>query len=291
MKRMIKTKLGAALMILLILTLLAGCGKGGNSSSGGSSESTVDTYNEKLNIYCFDAGKADSFLLYTENSAVLIDCGEKGFGKEILAKLDELGITKLDHLIITHFDKDHVGGAAKVINNFPVENLIASDCPKDSEEYEKYQKAITNAGLDENILRTSLSFTLDGVTYTIDPPAKTNYNSDDSNNSSLIVSVRNGENSFLFTGDAQDERIKEFVSGNKENYDVLKCPYHGNYQDSLSALLGSAQPSYVIITSSDDEPEDQKTLDLIASAGAQSYFTRKGSVLITSDGKNISIRQ
>ena len=102
--------------LLCAALLLSGCGQAtlvADTASG-----------TKLEVYCFSAGKADAFLLYTEESAVLIDCGEKGFGKEILAYMEEAGIESLDYLIITHFDKDHVGGAAKVINSTPVETVL-----------------------------------------------------------------------------------------------------------------------------------------------------------------------
>ena len=163
-----------AAALLLALAVLGGCTNINQNGNSGLQS------NPDFSVYCFSAGKADAFLLYTESSAVLIDCGEKGFGKEILGKLEELGIEKLDYLIITHFDKDHVGGAARVINNISIDNVIVSNCPKDSEEYEKYEKALENAGLSANVLSNSLAFTLDGVSYTIYPPAKSDYKSNGS---------------------------------------------------------------------------------------------------------------
>ena len=82
--------------LLLALCLLAGC--------GGSPETTTQTQTEAqalpqlsgdLNIYCFQAGKADAFLFWNEAGAVLLDTGESGFGKTIVEKLGELGIEKL----------------------------------------------------------------------------------------------------------------------------------------------------------------------------------------------------
>ena len=64
-----------------------------------------------LNIYCFQAGKADAFLFWNEDGTLLIDKGESGFGKTVLEKLTELEIEHPDYLLITHFDKDHLGGA------------------------------------------------------------------------------------------------------------------------------------------------------------------------------------
>lgn len=286
-----------ARVLTAILLLLTGCGAASGDSGTvtdsaavtDSSTATVTTSGTDLEIICFQAGKADAFLLLTPESAVLIDCGEKGFGRTILAELEARGIEQLDMMMITHFDQDHVGGAARILNNFPVARVLQSNSPKDSEEYEKYVKALKNAGMEPETVRENLSFTLDGVTYTVNPPKRTKYNSDSSNNSSLIVSVENGANRFLFTGDAQDERIEEFLTLEQGTYDFLKVPYHGHWQESLMLLMGVVKPRYAVITSSDDEPEDAETLELLESFGAETFLTRNGNIRVTSDGATLRV--
>lgn len=241
----------------------------------------------ELTAYFFDAGKADAILLTTANGAVLIDAGERGFGKTILAYLEEHGIDKLDYLIITHFDRDHVGGAAKVINGIPVGTVLQNNSPKDSEEYEKYLKALSGAGIEPVTVREAYTFTLDGVRYTVDPPRRTEYSTDTSNNSSLIISVKNGENRFLLPGDALTERLGEFLDANDTAYDVLKLPHHGRDEPLLSALLDSVKPGFAVITSSDDEPESAAVVEALESAGARVLLTREGAVTLKSDGRSV----
>lgn len=269
-----------ALLLALVL-LLTACGAKKAPDAGGSAA--------ELTVQFFDAGKADAILLTTANSAVLIDAGEKGFGKTILAYLEDQGIEKLDYLIVTHFDQDHVGGAAKVINNIAVGAVLQSNRPKDSEEYEKYVKALNNAGIEPLTVRDAYAFTLDGVTYAVDPPRKNSYAEDESNNSSLIVSVTNGENRFLFTGDAQTERLAEFLDANDTAYDVLKLPHHGKDEPLMSALLESTGPAYAVITSSDDEPESATVVGELERAGVTVLLTREGAVTLRSDGNRIEV--
>ena len=240
-----------------------------------------------LDVLGFSAGKADAFLLTTAHSAVLIDAGEKGFGKTILAELEARGITKLDYLIITHFDQDHVGGAAKVINNFDVETVLQSNHPKDSEEYEKYVKALNNAGIEAVTVREALDFTLDGVAFSVDPPRRDNYREDDSNNASLIVTAKAGENSLLFMGDAQTERLAEFLEWNTETWDVLKVPHHGKEEPLMEELVRLVKPKYAVITSSDEDPEAASTL--AALDGVETYLTRNGEISITSGDGGLEI--
>lgn len=269
-----------ALLLALVL-LLTACGAKKAPDAGGSAA--------ELTVQFFDAGKADAILLTTANSAVLIDAGEKGFGKTILDYLEKTGVERLDYLIVTHFDQDHVGGAAKVINNTAVGAVLQSNRPKDSEEYEKYVKALDNAGIEPLTVRDAYAFTLDGVRYEVNPPKQASYDEDSSNNSSLIVSVQNGENRFLFTGDAQTERLAEFLDANDTAYDVLKLPHHGQDEPLLSALLESTGPVYAVITSSDDEPESAAVVEALERAGVTVLLTREGAVTLRSDGNRIEV--
>lgn len=92
-------------------------------------------------------------------------------------------------------------------------------------------------------MRETYEFTLDGVRWTIDPPRQESYAADASNDSSLIVSIRNGSNNLLFMGDAQTERIREFLSTDHTKYTFLKVPHHGRGEPLMEAPLQSALPS------------------------------------------------
>ena len=272
-------------LLFSALFSLCACKENNNGGNTDIAEIAAD-----FEVYCFSAGKADSFLLTTENSAVLIDAGESGFGKTILDYMEEKGISTLDYLIISHFDKDHVGGAAKVINKAGAGTVLQSNYLKDSSQCENYLEALQNAGIEAITVREVYTFTLDGAEYTVYPPAQEEYSSNPSNNSSLIVSVKYGERSFLFTGDAQNERIAEFVEENNSHYDFLKVPYHGHWQKNLELLLSDIDAKYAVITSSEEELEDEKTVDLLNKYGLETFLTRTAPVIVLCDGKNISVK-
>lgn len=283
---------------MFAIIFLSGCGTAvqtDNSANGsaentavpntsGTSESTAGV----LRVYCFAAGKADAILLYTDESAVLIDTGESGFGKEIAAKLEQLGISCLDYLIVTHFDQDHVGGAAKVLKSFPVKQVLQSDYPKDSDEYNNYVDALERASLTPTTVQETMTFSLDGVSYTVDPPKQETYSDQASNNSSLIISVGYGTRRFLFAGDAADARLQEFLAERNGSYDFLKVPYHGNYLQTLPAFFASVCPAYAVITCSEDEPEDDATM--AALADTEVFLTRIAPVLAESDGTSLTVQ-
>ena len=279
-------RLALLLALLLAFSMTGGCGAGPEAS--GTQSAADASAGTELAVHCFQAGAADAILLTTSNSTVLIDCGEKGFGQTILDYLADLGVTAIDCLIITHFDQDHVGGAAKVINNISVETVLQSNCPKDSSEYEKYCTALGNAGMEAQTVAETLTFTLDGVTYTVDPPRSAGYQEDESNNSSLIVTVENGADRLLFLGDAMTERLEEYLATNPGPVDFMKAAHHGREEPLLQELLSRVQPRFAVITSSEEELESADVVSMLESAGTKVFLTRQGAVDLRSTGSGVT---
>jgi beta-lactamase superfamily II metal-dependent hydrolase len=307
MKRRSVLKIGKALALGGLLWPLAGC-RGtdteaestGSASAGETTDANFEGVTQEvlpqdvlLELHAFAAGKADALLLTTANSAVLVDCGEKGFGKTIAAYLAAQGIEALDALILTHFDKDHVGGAAKVLKTIPTRRVLCSNCPKDSDEYANYCEALAAAGLEAETVRTAQAFELDGVRYTIDPPAQEAYADDASNNSSLVVAVQAGAVKLLLAGDAEQARIDELLSGflaeNPGPYDLVKLPHHGRWESNLPQLLEATGPRNALITCSDDMPEDDATAELLAREGIATWLTRTAPVQAATDGITLDV--
>ena len=235
---------------------------------------------DRLEVYFFQAEKADAILLTTENHTVLIDCGLKGFGSTILDYLKEKEIEKIDTLILTHFDKDHIGGAAKVINGIEIGEVLQSNHPKDSNEYNNYINALAAAGLDAKTVTTNLQFTYDGVSFDVNPPKANDYEDDDSNNSSLIVTVTYGNNTLLFMGDAQTERIDEYLSGETVDCTLIKIPHHGGEDVLMDGLIEAVTPEYAVITCSDDEPDTDNTENILDNADITYFKTSVRPVIV-----------
>ncbi len=244
-----------------------------------------------VQITFFDIGKADSFLLQTKNSNVLIDTGEEKDGIEIAQYLHENNIRGLDYLIITHFDKDHVGGAPIILEQFQVGQVIQTYGKKSSSYYDKYLEALSKKDISPTTLEEPFSFTLNSIQYKIFPPEKTNYKEKESNNSSLVVLVSNKNTSFLFTGDSYEERIDELLTLDLPQCQVLKLPYHGKSIPNLPDLLEKVNPQYAVITCSKKNPPHEETIALLNERGIEIYLTEEGDVVSISAGENITMEQ
>lgn len=233
-----------------------------------------------------DVGKADCMVLRIENSTVVIDCGEKGDGKQILSLLAENEIESVDYLIITHYDKDHVGGAAKLINNIEVKNVLAPDYAEESNEVEKYNKALAEKNITPVLMHEDISFTLDDVEYTVYAPKKTFYGDGNDNDFSLVTKVVYHDTTMLFTGDAMEQRIEEIMDIG--NCTLLKVPYHARKIDNLEDFIKRVRPEYAVACTSAEEFSD-KTKNILNKYNVECYATcDNGRITAISNGNDIT---
>ena len=244
-----------------------------------------------LTITCIKGGAADAFVLISDNHVVVIDTGLDKKADKLVEFLNEQGVTKVDELIITHFDKDHVGGADHILNNFEVGTVYTTYHSKESDDITAYLEALENSGLEETTVSENLTFAVDGISFTIYPPKSPVYYDSTSNNSSLVIRVSLGENSMLFAGDAEYERLSELLKTEGLGSTILKVPHHGRYNANTEAFIKYVNPQYAIITSSNGEPEDQEVLDILAANGTKTYLTKDGDVTITMTADAVEITQ
>jgi len=247
-----------------------------------------NTYDFK--VHFFNIGKADSMIISYDGHYIMIDCGEEDNSNEILTYMRNNNITKLDYLIITHFDKDHVGGASKIIDNIEIDNVLQSNSIKTSDEYNNYIDSLNKKSITPTTVNGDLDISFSDLEIIVNGPDVV-YENNESNNSSLIVSITYKSNNFLFMGDAQNARIKDFIKTNDIKYDFIKIPYHGNYLKRLDDLFNDNTIKYSVITSSNSEMENDDTIKLLNKYEITNYLTRLGSIDVLSDGINIKINQ
>ena len=235
--------------------------------------------------------QADSIVLRSEDSTVVIDCGEKGDGKEIVNFLEEKEVSTVDYLIITHYDRDHVGGASKVINKLDVKNVLAPDYDRESEEMDKYNKALKEKNITPQRLTSDISFELGDIRYEVYAPKKTDYGQDkgddNDNDFSLITKVTHGKNVLLFTGDAMEQRLEEVMDIGKCT--LLKVPYHGRKLQNIKEFVNAVDPDCAVVCTSKSEFSSQ-VQNLLLEKNIPTYSTCfNGTITAVSDGKEIKI--
>lgn len=269
-----------------ICLLLCSCGRQNLETDNGSSSGLAGIFS----VSVLKIGKADAIILKTENHTALIDCGESGDGEEIIRHLKKSGTEKIDYMFITHFDQDHVGGAPDILDRVTVGEIITPDYEGNVDEYYDYISAMENKHLTAAKVTEDRTITLDDVTLNVYPPLKNSYAEGD-NDFSLVISAVHGGNSFLFAGDAEKDRLQELGSQLDLEHTFLKMPHHGNYNKETKAFVRSVRPKYTVITCSDKNPPEYKTLKALKDAGSEVYETRNGDVTAVSNGTTIKILQ
>ena len=270
MKRMV------VFFIMIALLLLTFC------SCSATSKVTVDI---------LDIGKADSILIDTGTKTVMIDTGEEDDVSDIVEYLDAKGIDKIDILILSHFDKDHIGGAAELISKYGITTVLESGFSSNCDEYEAYHAVLNEQGLSATVLTQDYSFTFDNCAFTVYVPKGSSYDTKEDNNASLIVQMEYGEKRFLFCGDAMELRLAEFLEDPPGSFDFVKLPYHGNYLENYSEFLKEVSPQYGVITCSKKNPASEDALSILEQYGVTVYETEDGNVHVTCDGKTVSVSQ
>lgn len=234
----------------------------------------------------FDVGKGDAILIETSKHQVMIDAGYDDTADAILGYLKEQSIDKLDYLVITHFDKDHVGGADRIIKEVETENVLQPDYESESGQYKEYVEAMIDEGIKPDVVTQTMKLSLDGIEFLIYPPQKKDYKEED-NDFSLVISMTCGDKlhggkRVLFAGDCEKERLKELLI-QKEfdlSHDVLKVPHHGRKGKNSKEFLMAVSPKVAVITSSDEKPADDEICMILNKLGTDVYFTNEGTVTL-----------
>lgn len=280
-------KLCFSFLICSSFTTLVACNN--NNSIKNLSVNSFELSNAPLEITILDTGKSDCILIEIEDKTVMIDTGLDQNGEKILETLYNKGITDLDYLILTHMDKDHIGGADIILDGISVNTVIQADYSKDTQQYEEYIDALSRHNITPTLLHETLQINLNQAEFTLSPANNLEY--EQSNDYSIISSLIYGDNNFLFAGDAEAQRLTEFLNTNPTTYDFVKIPHHGKNSATLSAFLTSIKPQYAVITCSENSMPDDKVISLLNELGTQTLLTSDGAVIIKSDNNQISVTQ
>ena len=275
-------KICAILLALLTLAALAaGCAKRDGQTATDAAE--------QMRVTFIDVGKGDCILLEKDGVFALIDAGYEDTSDDVISFLKKQGEETLDAFIVTHYDKDHVGGAAAVAQAFAVKQGYLPGYTGHSKYYTALMKAIVERDLTYRQVTEDVSFTLSDVTvdifassveYVYDGTEEGN-----DNDASLVISAVYGQDSYLFAGDLEKAGVSAFLAADRGTYDVVKMPHHGNAKKNTDDFIEAVRPKIAVITDGADDPAEEKTLNLLAQAGAKTYRTAEiGTITVISEG-------
>ena len=260
------------------------------SQSDTDASSTTTQTSANVTIKFIDVDQGESILIALPEKTVLIDAGPTGSAPKIAQVLQELGRDKIDYLVATHPDEDHIGGMADVISSTQIGTIYAPNKTNNTATYRKFLTAIQNNNLQITLAEAgTIIDQTDAYKLEILWPAK-DANFPDTNDYSIIIKLTVGTKTFLFTGDAPTSAI---LDSNPGHIDVLKLSHHGSRTGTTEVLIHKLSPTYAVLSYAVDNSYGhpmQSVLNALHKHSVEVWGTgANGTITITCDGTNIDI--
>ncbi len=268
--------------------------------------SIIYVTDKNLKIYFVDVGQGDCTLIQThEKKNILIDGGGSEFGSFdvgesiLLPYLLNRGINKIDYMMISHFDSDHIGGLFYIMENLKVDNIIISRQGKNSENFKKFIQIMSKKQINLIIVKRGDYVKIDDTSYfEILFPEEKQISDNVLNNNSIVAKFVSSNVTMLFTGDIEEiaeKRLCElYRNTNKLQADIIKVAHHGSKTSSTLSFLELVNPQIALIGVGADNNfghPNEGVLERIKKLGTQIYRTdQTGEVSIVIDKKgNVKI--
>lgn len=277
----------AVLLSLVLLFGLAACqGNGGDESEQTTSASGTCT------VHFINVGQGDATLIQVGDTYSLIDTGTEDHYDDLSAYLQKQKVTFINNMIVTHPDADHMGGAYKVIEDYDVENFYTTNTTNDSQAYQKMNRSLKQENLKKQIASAgdTIDFGTDSTGKVLGPIGK----STDTNESSLVIRLDYGKNSFLFTGDTTASMENKMNEKYDIDVDVLKASHHGSDTANGIMFIRDASPMYSIISVGKDNQyghPDSNVLRRLEKYSTEGVLRtdEEGDIVISSNGEDLTV--
>ena len=252
---------------------------------------SCNKYKNFLSIHIIDVGQGDCILISTPNDKnMLIDGGDEDSSRIIKSYLKLHKIKKLDMIIATHLDKDHIGSLDYVINNFQVQKLYTPNQMENSTSYHNLVKSCKDNNIKINHLKKGDTLDFDKhINISILSPS---YIQGNNNLNSIVLNLTYFNMDFLFTGDCEEiNEIDMINSYDLDNVDFLKVAHHGSSSSSTDEFIKETSPDIAVIScgykNSYGHPH-KSTLDTLEKYNVKTFRTDlNGDLVFYSDGNKI----
>ena len=278
-------------LFLILALLLCGCAK--TEAPQTTAAATAAPADDFLSVHFIDVGQADSILLECGGDYMLIDGGNRDDGQLVVSYLEQQGVEELDVVVCTHAHEDHVGGLPSVLAVYPTAKVYSPTKTYASNVYDDFMYYVDQQGLEVTLPVPGDTFALGSAQVTILGPVMSYA---ETNDTSIVLRVEHGENSFLFTGDmetaAENDMLDHWDSDPALfQTDVLKVGHHGSETSTGYRFLHEVSPTYGVISCGKNNTyghPHEEPMSRLEQAGVILFRTdEQGTILATSDGSQI----
>lgn len=293
LNKLIRIIIGLVILIVVIIqgNLFDNVSNATASINDSTKSDKIDAKVEgNLSVSFIDVGQADSILIRNGNYNMLIDAGNNEDGEKLVNYFKSLGIEEFTYVFATHPHEDHIGGMDDIINNFKIDNYYMSNKLSTTKTFMDVLDALDGRNLKYTVPNKGDTLKLG------DANIKVIYPGDDKSNindSSIVLKITYGKNSFLLTGDATSN-VERKIYNEDIKSDVLKVAHHGSSYSSTDVFLDRVKPYYAVISVGKNNMYNHpsnKTLEKLNKRNIKVYRTDlDGTITFTSDGENLSVQ-
>lgn len=293
LNKLIRIIIGLVILIVVIIqgNLFDNVSNATASINDSTKSDKIDAkVKENLSVSFIDVGQADSILIRNGNYNMLIDAGNNEDGEKLVNYFKSLGIEEFTYVFATHPHEDHIGGMDDIINNFKIDNYYMSNKLSTTKTFMDVLDALDGRNLKYTVPNKGDTLKLG------DANIKVIYPGDDKSNindSSIVLKITYGKNSFLLTGDATSN-VERKIYNEDIKSDVLKVAHHGSSYSSTDVFLDRVKPYYAVISVGKNNiynHPSNKTLEKLNKRNIKVYRTDlDGTIVFISDGDNLSVQ-
>lgn len=283
-KRRIGSVLRITALIMAICVIFCAC-----LPTGTSSVTSIPS-GSSFAIHFIDVGQADAALIICDGQTMLIDGGNSADSNLMYAYLQKHNIKHLDYVVATHAHEDHVGGLSGALSFATVGTALSPVTEYNSKAFSNFVNKLKEQSKQITVPKPNDTFTIGSATVTVLGPVE---ETDETNDTSIVLRIVYGATSFLFVGDAEKAEEDSILDTNAElGSTVLKVGHHGSNSSTSYRFLREVMPEYAVISVGTDNDYGHPTetvLSRLRDADVKVYRTdMQGDIICTSDGKNVS---
>ncbi|WP_255488076.1 ComEC/Rec2 family competence protein [Ornithinibacillus hominis] len=201
----------------------------------------------KMEVHFINVGQGDSIYIKTPNKKhILIDGGPPMAGKKVVRYLKGLGIDKIDLMIATHPDRDHIGGLPAVMKEFKVKEILDSGKLHITRAYANYINEVRKQEIPLKVAKAGKELPIDTL---LDIRILNAHGKHKNNNqSSIALKLSYNDIDFLLLGDIEDAQEKKIAAKYDVRAEIIKIAHHGSKTSSSENFLELVEPDIAVIT-------------------------------------------